>query len=350
MKLLDMSYGRSSYQVTLHSSPLFEAALGIAAATYDEIHPTLEKPREHWLAMIAALPPDVQTELYDAQRHHTWKTLLQLLHARPFPDLAAFLSYLEGLPGQQLRLEALPYLGREREDARYLASTGNRLAVAELLQACAGHKFFPAYISHVSEVDANELRRHLITLFRGWYSIHVRPQETELGSLLQRDCEQKRAMQQKLSPEALVEWATGGNYQPEPSVARVLLVPHTLYRPWTIQADAPDTKVFYYPVADENMAEQVDPYQPPHLLVQACKALGDEHRLRIVKHLAERAHSLQELAVRMDMAKSTLHHHLSMLRSARLIEIDASKYQLRRTHVDQLSLFLSEYLDKDCSR
>lgn len=84
-----------------------------------------------------------------------------------------------------------------------------------------------------------------------------------------------------------------GKYEPEPSVARVLLVPHTLYRPWTIQADAPDTKVFYYPVADENMAEQVDPYQPPHLLVQACKALGDEHRLRIVKHLAERAHSLQ---------------------------------------------------------
>ncbi|MEJ8547624.1 ArsR/SmtB family transcription factor [Brevibacillus borstelensis] len=350
MKLLDMSYGRTTYQVTLHSSPLFEAALGIAAATYDKIHPTLEKPREYWLAMIDALPPDVKTELDYAKRHNTWKTLLQLLHNGPFPDPDAFLSYLEGLSEQQLRLEALPYLGSERQEARHRSSTGDRQAVEELLQACAGHNFFPAYITHVSEVDASDLRRHLLTLFQGWYGIHVRPREAELRSLLARDCDQKRAMLQKLSPEALVEWATGRKYPPEPSVGRVLLVPHTLYRPWTIQADAPGTKVFYYPVADENMAEQIDPYRPPQLLVQAYKALGDEHRLRIARLLAERAHSLQELTERMDMAKSTLHHHLSMLRSARLIEMEASKYQLRRTSVDQLSLFLSEYLDKDCCR
>ncbi|USG66284.1 helix-turn-helix domain-containing protein [Brevibacillus ruminantium] len=347
MKILDMSFGRNSYHVSFYSSPLFEGALGIAAATYDEIHPTLEKPREYWQMMIEALPDRVQAELLYAKRHNTWKTLLQLLHTHPFPDLEAFLSFLENLPDQQLLYEALPCLGQEREEARRRAVEGDAAAVEELLAACSAHKFFPAYLSYLCQLDMGVLRRHLITLFQGWYTLHVMPREDELRRLLQRDCDQKSGMREKLSPEALVEWALGGAaYPPEPSISRVLLIPHTLYRPWTIQADAKGTKIFYYPVADENMAEEIDPYQPPLRLIQLYKAVGDEHRLRIIKFLTERAHSLQELTERMEMAKSTLHHHLSMLRSAQVIEMNGTRYQLRPHVLGQLPLFLDDYLGR----
>ncbi|MCK9907225.1 hypothetical protein MXD63_45420, partial [Frankia sp. Cpl3] len=57
-------------------------------------------------------------------------------------------------------------------------------------------------------------------------------------SMLERDYRSKLPMQQKLEPEALVEWATGGiQYSPEPTVTDVLLIPHYIYRPWNIQAE-----------------------------------------------------------------------------------------------------------------
>ncbi len=145
-------------------------------------------------------------------------------------------------------------------------------------------------------------------------------------------------------PEALVEWATGGvRYPPEPGVRRVLLIPHTVYRPWTIQADAEQTKILYYPVSDESLYGDSDPYRPPHMLVQMLKALADEHRLRIVKLLAEQECSLQELTDKLSLAKSTVHHHLSMLRSAQLVGTSGDKYALKPAALDRLPLLWQQY-------
>lgn len=94
------------------------------------------------------------------------------------------------------------------------------------------------------------------------------------------------------------------------------------------------------------MSEHIDPYQPPQALVQSFKALGDEQRLRMVKMLAEKELSLQELTDVLQMAKSTVHHHLSMLRAARLVEASGSRFRLRSQSVSQLSLLLDQFLER----
>ena len=45
------------------------------------------------------------------------------------------------------------------------------------------------------------------------------------------------------------------------------------------------------------------------------KALGDEARLRIVKMLFEKERTLQEITERLQLGKSTVHHHLKLLRA-----------------------------------
>jgi hypothetical protein len=347
MKLLDMTCGRITYRVEFACSPLFETALGIAASTYPEIHPTLEKPASFWEQLIAALPPSIRHEVQYAQEHNTWKTLLQLLQQDAFGDLESFLDYVKQLDWVELRRHALPYLGTAMEEARHKAASGDPESAEELIRFCQGHKFFPAYIRFVSEVDVEELRRHLTVLMEGWYQTHVEPMEEELRRILKRDVDQKQAMQSKLSPEALVEWATGGiPYPPEPGVMRVLLIPHTIYRPWNIQADAEQTKIFYYPISDESLYGEDDPYRPPHMLVQSLKALGDEHRLRIVRMLAEQDYSLQELTDKLALAKSTVHHHLSMLRSAQLVTISGDKYSLKPAALDRLPTLWQHFLQR----
>ncbi len=179
-----------------------------------------------------------------------------------------------------------------------------------------------------------------------WFEAVVQPEEEKLRELLRYDHEAKEKMKQKLEPEAFVEWATGGlTYRPEPSVYQVLLIPHYTYRPWNVEADLKGTKVFYYPVSNDSLYKE-DPYIPGQMLVQQYKALGDEVRLKLVKYLYERERSLQELTNILQMRKSTLHHHLKMLKAARMVESNHSTYRLNRHKLEAMPINLEQFLDK----
>lgn len=347
MKLLDMTHGRHTYSVELSYSPLFESVLGIAAMTYTEIHPTLEKSPSYWEELALSLPLQLREDLLYAQTFNTWKTLLQLLHEQSFADLDAFLDYIPSLSAQALRFQALPFLGMEKEELRYLASTGDQAAKEELIQHTSAHKFYPSYIRHLCEGETEGLRTHLIRLMSGWYYAQIAPSLDQLKGILHRDWAKKQELRSTLAPEAFVEWATGGiHYPPEPEMTRVLLIPQTIYRPWTIQADAIRTKIFYYPVADESLEEIYDPYRPSFTLIHRFKALGDEHRLRIVKLLHDSDHSLQLLTEKLGISKSTVHHHLSLLRSAQLVETIEGGYRLKRTQLAALQSEWQHYLER----
>jgi len=103
-------------------------------------------------------------------------------------------------------------------------------------------------------------------------------------------------------------------------------------------------KIFCYPVADENIAE--DSNVPPVRLVRLYKALADERRLRILKMLMTKSYSLQELADEFGVAKTTLHHHLVTLRIAGLVRIQSDEhfYSLRQNTLSEVSELLNTYL------
>lgn len=351
LNIIDISNGRGTYKTEMFHSILFESVLGIAAATYPEIHPTLEKPKTHWEQIFARLLPKTVDEVKYAEKHNTWKTLLQLLHQQAFATLPSFLSYIEGLSADELRYQALPFLGFALQDQRKKAAAKDPSARDILISHCRDHKFFPAYIHFICTVEIEELRAHLLSLMEGWHQQIVHPEESAIAGMLERDCQAKQEMQQKLEPEALVEWATGGiQYAPEPNVTHVLLVPHYIYRPWNIQADMEHTKIFYYPIADESLSKEYDPDRPPHFLVHRFKALGDEHRMRIVKMLHEKDHTLQELTDKLELAKSTVHHHLSMLRSAQLAGVEDQRYYLKRGNLSTLFAQWQSYLERGGDR
>ena len=70
--------------------------------------------------------------------------------------------------------------------------------------------------------------------------------------------------------------------------------------------------MFHYPIANESIPPE-DTYTPSYFLVLKHKALGDEARLRIVKILFEKERTLQEITERLQLGKSTIHHHLKLL-------------------------------------
>lgn len=104
--------------------------------------------------------------------------------------------------------------------------------------------------------------------------------------------------------------------------------------------------MFYYPVANESIYPD-DKGMPSYFLVQKHKALGDEARLRMVKLLKGSDRTLQEITNELNMGKSTVHHHLKILRSARLVETMDGKYRLKENAVQSLSNELMQYLAED---
>jgi DNA-binding transcriptional ArsR family regulator len=60
---------------------------------------------------------------------------------------------------------------------------------------------------------------------------------------------------------------------------------------------------------------------PPPYLVRRLKALADERRLRILRLLQHERRTLQELADEFGLPKTTIHHHLAMLRAAGFIHL-----------------------------
>jgi biotin operon repressor len=328
MNLLNTSFERKSYEVELQHSILFECVLGIAMITYPKLHDQLDKSKQDLDNIRMNLSEHLGAELQYCQEHNTWKMLLQLLHAQNFTSLKEFHGFIVDLPDQQLKYLILPYLDQTQEVNRIKASQGDGDSENEMILACKGHAFFPQMIHYIGSCDLKELRNHFIEITNGWYREFLQKQESEICSILERDQKQKENWFKNQSPQGIVLHATGVDYKPEAGITRVLLIPQYIYRPWTIQANLEETKVFYYPVSDESLNETSDPYEPPAQLVKRLKAIGDEKRLRIMKLLSEKERTLKELTALLGMGKTTVHHHLSLLRTAGMVKVTGAYYSV----------------------
>ena len=165
--------------------------------------------------------------------------------------------------------------------------------------------------------------------------------------VLERDADEKRAMAGRMTAERLVETATNGiTFEMQPSVSGVLLIPSVVVKPWVVIAEHDTLRIFCYSVSDEHLT--ADPDAPPTYLVDLYKALGDERRLRILGILAEGDVPLSAITKRVDLAKSTTHHHLRVLRSAGLVRVivgdDDKRYSLRTDAVPEAGRLLEGYL------
>ncbi len=174
----------------------------------------------------------------------------------------------------------------------------------------------------------------------------LEPHLTDLLPRLERDAETTRAMADTMSPTAVVEAATSGvTFDWQPDTTEVLLIPSLVVSPWVVMTQHDQIPIFCYPVSETD--RNVDPAAPPAPLVEMLKALADEKRLRLLYILGEGQYTLGELAEKVDLAKSTTHHHLRALRTAGLIRVvvDQSKQEIARAEaIPGLDRLLDDYL------
>jgi DNA-binding transcriptional ArsR family regulator len=282
----------------------------------------------------------------------TFIHLSGLVHDTPAPrDVPAFLAHLRETDAAEIMLHLVQFYSREIR--RMTPPAVIRAAVAGEPEARGefARTSYPeweawgAYLGRVLDVDIEAFKAELISVIEAWAERVWKPESLTIMPILERDADAKRELQRELPLDRFITTATNGvEFAPRPGIDRVVMAPSFVNRPLVTYNEIGETLLIIYPVADESVSADAD--APPIRLVRLSKALGDEKRLRILRALADGEKSLVELAEMFGVPKTSMHHHMIVLRSAGLVAVGVGqkRYRLRSETVPDLGALLGGYL------
>ena len=310
---------------------------------------------DDWFAEFeASLSPETVSLLDEIGSGDTWIALMPLL-----PETASggsvddFITLLSEMDPADLRYRLIHVHDKFAPEHRELiadASEGDLEAIEALLAVpvLSGPdlKQRTDTLRFLLTMEPIATKQLLVDVLTRAHSEAFVNHEATFRTYLEADYRSKRAMSRRISAERLLEVATSGiNFTDDRAYKPFVLMPTMVARPWVVFASGPDFFVLGYPVSDDILEADAD--APPQWLVKLHKALGDDRRLRVLRTLAEGDASLAELADTVDIAKSTLHHHLMLLRSAGLVRVhvgDDKRYSLREETLGDAASTLDHYI------
>jgi DNA-binding transcriptional ArsR family regulator len=282
----------------------------------------------------------------------TFIHLVGLVHDTPAPrDVPAFIDHLRETDADEIRLHLVQFYARETRrmtppSVIRAAIGGDADARREFLRTSYPEwETWTSYLERVLDLDGDAFKADLVATLQEWYERVWKPESITIMPIIERDADAKRAQLREMPIDRFITAATNGvEFAPRPGIDRVVMVPSFVNRPLVTYYEFGEALIIIYPVADESVSADSD--APPLRLVRLSKALGDEKRLRILRALADGEKTLMELADMFGVAKTTMHHHMIVLRSAGLISVGvgSKRYRLRQESVPDVGALLSGYL------
>jgi DNA-binding transcriptional ArsR family regulator len=340
--------------LTIDVAPAYELLHSIVVAVDHEENETYDVGPE-WIAATRERAGSELIERIEAVAFgdaDTFRHLAGLAYDTPAPrDVPSFLAHLRATDAEEIKLHLVQFYTRDTRRCTPPATiraavAGDAAAVTEFLGTCHPEwEPWTEYLRAVLNADGTWLRDELVTVLEAWADRVWQAEAPTILPILERDAAAKRELARELPLDRFVTSATNGvEFAPRPGIDRLVLVPSYVQRPVVTHVEFGDALLIVYPVADESVSAEVD--TPPLRLVRLSKALGDEKRLRILRALAEGEKGLMELADQFGVAKTTMHHHMIILRSAGLVTVGvgSKRYRLRREAVPDVGSLLSGYL------
>ncbi len=307
------------YRVDVDWAPMYELLMSLQAFANKPDRKILEAGEAWVKATREQLTPDLVADLAGlaaADQHDTLSWLDLLVRQCPGErDVDGFLRWLLALSPGELYERMAPFSGD-------------------------GHAALPR--------DASVMRDEAAHLIARWHKGYFQHIDAAILEGLRAAAIATQARVDVMTPLDVVEHATNGvRYLPEPPPDVVVLIPQYHYRPWNVFNRYRGMHVIGYPVDVLPPA----PGAPPPPLLRLTRALSDESRLRILRFLASGSRDFTEIVRFSGLAKSTVHHHLVILRAAGLVRVlvrqsggSAETYELRPHAIDTLEEHLRAFL------
>ncbi|MGH8916322.1 MAG: ArsR/SmtB family transcription factor [Acidimicrobiia bacterium] len=319
---------------------------------------------QKWLGQVRdATPEDLASEirLLGGPLCGVWLSLLGLMASAPHPhDPDRVLHWLASIHPQRLRRWMLGYIGESADPGLVeQAADGDLDAIRQVVALGKGGRMdekAQAQVVALFEIPGEELRDRMVQVIRRFRTEVFKEYEESFSEAIGRAAAAQRATSTRESAKAVIEEVTNGlDYEIPLGVSRVTLVPSVVVKPLSLIDQNRDTLLVFYGMADEFIDS--DPEAPPSWLVKTYKALSDERRLRILRRLSEEEASLDDLTEMLGLSKSTVHHHMSVLRGAGLVRVrisgdkhehkESKTYALRTQALTNAGAYLDTYVKTD---
>jgi DNA-binding transcriptional ArsR family regulator len=268
-------------------------------------------------------------------------------------DVDQLLDRLRAFPASELRYRLLgaaapPNQAMVSRGAFDRAIDGDAAALAELLTAMGVGRAARASITRLVTVPPDDTKADVIDLAARWAAAVFPAFIDDAARVVERDVQARERQLESGDGRDVVRHALNGvELHPGSWVEEVVLVPTVAMRPFVVPVDYETGVIYLCPVADE--AFDADPTAPPRRLVKIAAAIGDPLRMRILRLLTEQELGATELADRLGVERTSLHHHLGILRSAGLLAINDDgmggwRYACRAGSVAEATSALEAYL------
>lgn len=345
MKIMDAALPEETIHLAVEQSPVWEWIVGIAGYTHGQLRLTFEMDDE-WTQDAKAMPASLLDSLAKIEETNLWYGLLLLQNKFGAKSVDEFIKRLAEISEERFYDVLLPYRSRSAEALREQAAqhpedSGWWTSYANLFE---GHAYLSGYVWQLyghTRAELSELFMSVLSEWQDWMA--EKPYISKWLKALAFEEQQHRGLDSANAVKE-IEHVAGVAYAPEPSIWSVKLIPHVSYRPWLLTIRTADVKLFFYPVSEQQL---LDPEVPPNELIQGHKALGDGLRLNVLHYLCQGPAPLQEMSERFKMSKTTLHHQLTLLKSAKFVKVDKGVYSIQPEKLKAFSTQLNRYLKLD---
>jgi DNA-binding transcriptional ArsR family regulator len=251
----------------------------------------------------------------------TWLNLLGVaLDVGPPYDAHRLLDALSTLDAVEVRRHLLgryawswcTLAGTEDIEA---AAAGDDAAAARLLahpRYYAGHA--ATSLGTLLSLDPDETRRRLVRAVETGSQSLLDPATTHR---LEEAREEAEALVSAHEPLLAIERVvTGYRYVPEPEAERVVLVPHAQDELQLVLAQHRSSRLVVYQAGRDRVTQE--------RVLALGRALADPKRVEILALVGRGIGQASELIRESGLSRSTVHHHLALLREVGLIELEGN--------------------------
>jgi DNA-binding transcriptional ArsR family regulator len=340
--------------VRVVTGPAFELIAELAAFTSGPVRGDLDSGKT-WIREVRKLAgPELvgRVERYALSIYAELSTIaIEAASPRGLDELVGRIESMDPSAFRRRLLGADSAMSRSMvsDGAIDRAIRGDTAARAEVRSTFGIDRHARQALDRVLDASPVALRDELVAILTDWAGRVFPRFAPEALAAIARDAGAREAeLARAGSGAAVVTGATRGvAYDPPAWIRSIVLVPTVALRPFIIPAELAETAVFICSVADDSLG--LDPAAPPHHLVKVAAALGDERRLRVLHVLRDGELTASEIAERLGVDRTSLHHHLGILRSAGLLAISDDgvggwRYALRAGGWADIGNALESYL------
>jgi DNA-binding transcriptional ArsR family regulator len=341
--------------VRVVSGPAFEIVAELAAFTSGPARASLESGKA-WIRAVRTSAGQDLIRRVEAWSFPVFAALAVEALATPEPrDAVQLVAHLRALDADALQrkvagLESPITRAMVSDGAFDRAFAGDDHSRAELRRELGPTPQHRRGLDRLLTLTPRETQAELVAIVDDWSSRVFPAFSNDALPVVDRDVAAKRRQLETRTPEEVLRTALNGvDLVDAAARGELVLAPTVAVRPFAAPVDSDTVTVFLCSVADESMDD--DPAAPPRRLVKIAFAMGDPLRLRILRALGDDSLTATEVAERLGVDRTTLHHHLGILRSAGLLSIRDEgvagwRYARRTDGVAEATRSLETYLER----